>query len=176
MRVREHVELNCCTDGPDGLPSRFTGGLGDVFLVRCVEWICRIAATAVDPVSGSSVRRRGRCRTRRRASVRQRGLLRPFHAGPAGPTTRPAVSRTTPECRSCTYSRKRSLVASSATLGRRARRSACHCATDGLYSRRHVRVDAFRRNSRERLSCDYRCGPSSHQPSKSTSPTSMGTI
>src|SRR5579884_596247 len=58
---------------------------------------------------------------------RRWGLLMPFHFGPGGPTIRPSGARTTPESRSCTYSRNRSLVAILAIFGRRARRSACHC-------------------------------------------------
>src|SRR5205814_2448257 len=77
------------------------------------------------------------------------GLLRPFHAGPAGPATLPSTVRTTPDNRSCTYSRSRASPTSFAIFGRRARRSACHCAIDALYSNRLVRVEALRRNSRE---------------------------
>ena len=77
------------------------------------------------------------------------GLFLAFYVGPRGPTPRPPGPRTTPDSRSCTYSQSRSFATSLATLGRRARRSACHCAIDALYSSRHVRVDALRRSSRE---------------------------
>ncbi len=62
------------------------------------------------------------------------GLLRPLHFGPGGPTARPPPPRTTPDSRSCTYAQSCSFAASLATLGRWARRSACHCAIDALYS------------------------------------------
>ena len=61
----------------------------------------------------------------------------PHLGGPA--TGSPSGRSIMPARRSCTYSRSRSLATSFAVFGRRARRSACHCAVDARYSSRHVR-------------------------------------
>ena len=53
-------------------------------------------------------------------------------SGPA--TSSPAGVVITPARRSCTYSRSALFAASLATLGRLARRSACHCAVVARYS------------------------------------------
>jgi hypothetical protein len=55
-----------------------------------------------------------------------------FHALGFGPTVVPSGSFTSPASRSCTQVRSRSLSASFATFGRRARGSACHCAIVAL--------------------------------------------
>ena len=47
------------------------------------------------------------------------------------------------------YRRNRGLTVSFAGFGRRARRSACHCAVEARYSRRPLRVAALRRSSLE---------------------------
>jgi hypothetical protein len=73
----------------------------------------------------------------------------PFHALGFGPTVVPSGSFTSPASWSCTQVRSRSLSATFATFGRHARVAACHCAIVALQSNRHVRVDAFRRSSRE---------------------------
>ncbi len=74
---------------------------------------------------------------------------RPIHRM-SGPGTGPPSARViTPERRSLTYSRSCSFAASLDTLGRLARRSACHWAVEARYSRRYVRVEALRRSSRE---------------------------
>jgi hypothetical protein len=56
----------------------------------------------------------------------------PFHALGFGPTVVPSGSFTSPASRSCTQVRSRSLSASFATFGQRARGSACHCAIVAL--------------------------------------------
>src|SRR4029079_4329189 len=76
----------------------------------------------------------------------RRGLLRPFHDA-NGPLPAPVSSRRTPESLSCTYSRRCSCSTSFAVLGRRAARSAFHCAVDARYSSLPLRVAALRRSS-----------------------------
>src|SRR5680860_1721978 len=61
----------------------------------------------------------------------------------------PSGAATIPARRFWTYSRSASLAASLATLGRFARRSACHCAVMARYSRLPQRVAALRLSSRE---------------------------
>src|SRR6478735_7100758 len=78
----------------------------------------------------------------------RRGLLRPFHDA-NGPTTSPFSSRRTPDSLSWTYSRRCSCSTSFAVLGRRAARSAFHCAIDARYSSFPLRVAALRRSSRD---------------------------
>ena len=74
---------------------------------------------------------------------------RPFH-GTIGPrTAAPSWATTSPASRSCTYARSAALIASFARFGRRADRSACHCAVLARYSRPPLRVAALRLNSRE---------------------------
>src|SRR3954466_11478848 len=61
----------------------------------------------------------------------RRPCRRPFQAT-AGPTTAaPPGVATAPDRRSCTYVRRAAVVASLALFGRRAARSACHCAGRG---------------------------------------------
>src|SRR3954453_1124693 len=79
---------------------------------------------------------RGPCRRPFQASVR------PGTAAPPGATTAP-VSRSSTEVRNAAFS------ASFVGLGRRAARSACHCAVVARYSKPPLRVAALRRNSRE---------------------------
>src|SRR3954454_15323850 len=64
----------------------------------------------------------------------RRPCRRPFQAT-AGPTTAaPPGVATAPDRRSCTYVRRAAVVASLALFGRRAARSACHCAGLARYS------------------------------------------
>src|SRR3954452_10937850 len=64
----------------------------------------------------------------------RRPCRRPFQAT-AGPTTAaPPGVATAPDRRSCTYVRRAAVVASLALFGRRAARSACHCAVLARYS------------------------------------------
>src|SRR3954452_8329312 len=79
----------------------------------------------------------------------RRPCRRPFQAT-AGPTTAaPPGVATAPDRCSCTYVRRAAVVASLALFGRRAARSACHCAVLARYSSPPLRVAALRRNSRE---------------------------
>src|SRR3954449_6728462 len=79
----------------------------------------------------------------------RRPCRRPFH-GTTGPcTAAPFGATTIPASRSCTYRRSGSLIASLADFGRRADRSACHCAVVARYARPPLRVAALRRSSRE---------------------------
>src|SRR3954454_9835080 len=79
----------------------------------------------------------------------RRPCRRPFQAT-AGPTTAaPPGVATAPDRRSCTYVRRAAVVASLALFGRRAARSACHCAVLARYASPPLRVAALRRNSRE---------------------------
>src|SRR3954452_9104158 len=79
----------------------------------------------------------------------RRPCRRPFQAT-AGPTTAaPPGVATAPDRRSCPYVRRAAVVASLALFGRRAARSACHCAVLARYSSPPLRVAALRRNSRE---------------------------
>src|SRR5829696_3340620 len=79
----------------------------------------------------------------------RRPCRRPFQAT-AGPTTAaPPGVATAPDRRSCTYVRSAAVVASFALFGRRAARSACHCAVLARYASPPPRVAALRRNSRE---------------------------
>src|SRR5215207_3411612 len=79
----------------------------------------------------------------------RRPCRRPFQAA-AGPTTAvPPGVATAPDRRSCTYVRSAAVVASFARFGRRAARSACHCAVLARYASPPLRVAALRRNSRE---------------------------
>src|SRR3954462_12284770 len=74
---------------------------------------------------------------------------RPFH-GTTGPcTAAPFGAMRRRGSRSCTYRRRGSLIASLAAFGRRADRSACHCAVVARYARAPLRVAALRRSSRE---------------------------
>ena len=78
---------------------------------------------------------------------------RPFH-GTIGPrTAAPSWATTWPASRSCAYARSAALIASFARFGRRADRSACHCAVLARYSSPPLRVAALRLNSRR----DGRC-------------------
>src|SRR3954465_10162613 len=100
----------------------------------------------------SSRRRRAICSglhavAQRRSCRRPR--RRPFH-GTTGPrTAAPFGAMMRPASRSCTYRRSGSLIASLADFGRRAERSACHCAVVARYARPPLRVAALRRSSRE---------------------------
>jgi hypothetical protein len=113
-----------------------------------VSWLTRMVSSS----GKSSLSRRAICsglqavahrRSCRRPARRPfQGTLGPRISLPFGATTRPAS-------RSCTYSRSAALMASSADFGRRADRSACHCAVVARYSKPPPRVAALRRSSRE---------------------------
>src|SRR3954451_756213 len=98
----------------------------------------------------SSRKRRAICSGLQAVAQRRscrRPRRRPFH-GTTGPcTAAPFGAITRPASRSCTYRRSGSLIASLAGLGRRADRSACHCAVVARYARPPLRVGAFRRSS-----------------------------
>src|SRR5215212_7877010 len=112
------------------------------------SWLMRIVSS-----SGKSSRRRwaicsGLQSMAHRRSCR-RPRRRPFH-GTAGPcTAAPFGATTIPASRSCTCRRSGPLIASLAGFGRRAERSACHCAVVARYARPPLRVAALRRSSRE---------------------------
>src|SRR5215207_5851977 len=103
--------------------------------------------------SGTSSRKRraicsGLQAVAQRRSCR-RPCRRPFH-GTTGPcTAAPFGAITRPASRSCTERRSGSLIASLADFGRRAERSACHCAVVARYAKPPLRVAALRRSSRE---------------------------
>src|SRR3954453_17600917 len=79
----------------------------------------------------------------------RRPCPRPFQ-GTIGPqTAAPPEVATTPASRSCTYVGSAALTASFAGFGRRAARSACHCAVGAREARPPPRVAALRRSSRE---------------------------
>src|SRR5215207_6409989 len=112
------------------------------------SWLIRIAPS---PGKSSCSRREICCGLH--ALAQRRGCRgpcrRPFHntAGPG--TAAPPGAVTAPASRSCTYARSAGRVTSFAGFGRRAARSACHCAVVARYSSPPLRVAAFRRNSRE---------------------------
>ncbi len=109
------------------------------------SWLIRIA-----PLRGKSSRRRREICCGLQALAQRRGCRgpcrRPFH-GTAGPgTAAPPGAVTAPASRSCTYALSAGCFAG---FGRRAARSACHCAVVARYSRPPPRVAALRRSSRE---------------------------
>lgn len=102
---------------------------------------------------GKSMRRRLAICSGLHARDYRRGFLRPwrrpFH-GTFGPAiARPLGVAMLPASRSWTYLRSAGWVSSLAGFGRRAARSACHCAVIARYSTPPPRVAALRRNSRE---------------------------
>src|SRR3954467_5451848 len=74
---------------------------------------------------------------------------RPFQATVGPGTAAPPGATTAPVSRSSTWVRNAAFSASFVGLGRRAARSACHCAVVARYSKPPLRVAALRRNSRE---------------------------
>src|SRR4051794_8883596 len=112
------------------------------------SWLMRMVSS-----SGKSSRKRraicsGLHAVAQRRSCR-RPCRRPFH-GTTGPCTAALFGATTrPASRSCTERRSGALIASLAAFGRRAERSACHCAVVARYARAPLRVAALRRSSRE---------------------------
>src|SRR5215213_3529623 len=100
----------------------------------------------------SSRKRRAICSGLQAVAQRRscrRPRRRPFH-GTTGPrTAAPFGAMMRPASRSCTYRRSGSLIASLADFGRRAERSACHCAVVARYAKPPLRVAALRRSSRE---------------------------
>src|SRR3954469_3225268 len=102
----------------------------------------------------------------------RRPCRRPFQAT-AGPTTAaPPGVATAPDRRSCTYVRRAALVASLALFGRRAARSACHCAVLARYASPPLRVAALRRNSREIRARSW----TPHAPAGERSPVCPGPV
>ena len=118
-----------------------------------VSWLIRIVAS---PGKSSRRRREICCGLHARAQRRfcRRPCRRPFQdtAGPG--TGAPSGVTTAPASRSCTYVRKAVFTASFACFGRRAARSACHCAVVARYSRPPLRVAALRRSSRDTVDAD----------------------
>src|SRR5215210_1102149 len=112
------------------------------------SWLIRIAPS---PGKSSCSRREICCGLH--ALAQRRGCRgpcrRPFHntAGPG--TAAPPGAATAPASRSCTYALSAGCVTSFAGFGRRAARSACHCAVVAQYSSPPPRVAALRRSSRE---------------------------
>src|SRR5512134_4126172 len=112
------------------------------------SWLMRM-----DSSSGKSRRRRRaicsglHARAHRRCC--RRPCRRPVHGTTGLRTIAPLGAMTMPANRSCTYRRSLALTASFAGFGRRAARSACHCAVVARYSKPPARVAALRRNSRE---------------------------
>src|SRR5712664_2454784 len=112
------------------------------------SWLIRIASSS----GKSRGRRRAICsglhaRAHRRGC--RRPCRRPFHGTTGLRTIAPLAAMTMPANRSCTYRRSVALTASFAGFGRRAARSACHCAVVPRYSKPPARVAALPRNSRE---------------------------
>src|SRR4051812_41388015 len=112
------------------------------------SWLMRMVSSS----GKSSRKRRAICSGLQAVAQRRscrRPCRRPFH-GTTGPrTAAPFGAMMTPASRSCTYRRSGSLIASLAAFGRRAERSACHCAVVARYARAPLRVAALRRSSRE---------------------------
>jgi hypothetical protein len=112
------------------------------------SWLIRIAPS---PGKSSCSRREICCGLH--ALAQRRGCRgpcrRPFHntAGPG--TAAPPGPATAPASRSCTYALSAGCITSFAGFGRRAARSACHCAVVARYSSPPPRVAALRRSSRE---------------------------
>src|SRR3982751_5151222 len=105
----------------------------------------------------------------------RRPCRRPFQAT-AGPTTAaPPGVVTAPDRRSCTYVRRAAVVASFALFGRRAARSACHCAVLARYSSPPLRVAALRRNSRE-IGATRARSWTPHAPAGERSPVCPGPV
>src|SRR6185295_237094 len=102
---------------------------------------------------GKSIRRRRAICSGLHAVAQRRGCRRPcrrpFH-GTTGPCTAvPPGPPTSPASLSCTYVRSAAFTASLVGFGRRAARSACHCAVLARYASPPLRVAALRRSSRE---------------------------
>src|SRR3954447_14363891 len=112
------------------------------------SWLTRMVSSS----GKSSRKRRAICSGLQAVAQRRscrRPCRRPFH-GTTGPrTAAPFGAITRPASRSCTERRSGSLIASLADFGRRADRSACHCAVMARYARAPLRVAALRRSSRE---------------------------
>src|SRR5215470_12097898 len=112
------------------------------------SWLMRIDAS-----SGKSCGRRRAICSGLHARAHRRGwrapCRRPVHGTTGLGTMVPLGAMTPPSNRSCTYCCSSAFTASFAGFGRRAARSACHCAVVARYSRPPERVAALRRNSRE---------------------------
>src|SRR6185437_1666816 len=112
------------------------------------SWLMRMVSS-----SGKSSRRRRAICSGLHALAHRRGCRRPCRRpfqGTTGPRTAALPGPpTSPASLSCTYPCSAAFTASFAGLGRRAARSACHCAVVARYSRPPLRVAALRRSSRE---------------------------
>src|SRR5499427_6113779 len=112
------------------------------------SWLMRIDAS-----SGKLCGRRRAICSGLHARAHRRGCRRPcrrpVHGTTSLGTLAPFGAMTAPSKRSCTYCCSWLFPASFAGFGRRAARSACHCAVVARYSRPPERVAALRRNSRE---------------------------
>src|SRR5881296_1849527 len=112
------------------------------------SWLMRMESS-----SGKSRGRRQAICSGLHARAHRRGCRRPcrrpFHSITGLPTAAPLGAMTAPAKRSCTYRCSWALTASFAGFGRRAARSACHCAVVARYAKPPLRVAALRHNSRE---------------------------
>jgi hypothetical protein len=119
----------------------------------CKAWQIASCEMRMDSASGKSGGSRlaicsGLCDLAQRRSFR-RPCRRPIQRTSGPCSDLPSTVVTVPASRSCTYCLNASPAASLATFGRRARRSACHCAVVARYPSRPLRVAALRRSSRE---------------------------
>src|SRR5689334_16541497 len=112
------------------------------------SWLIRM----VSSLGTSSRKRRAIC-SGLHAVAHRRGCRRPCRRpfqGTTGPRTAALPGpQTSPASLSCTYPRSAAFTASFAGFGRRAARSACHCAVVARYASPPLRVAALRRSSRE---------------------------
>src|SRR4051812_12521454 len=112
------------------------------------SWLMRMVSS-----SGKSSRKRRAICSGLHALAHRRGCRRPCRRpfqGTTGPRTAALPGpQTSPASLSCTYPRSAAFTASFAGFGRRAARSACHCAVVARSARPPLRVAALRRSSRE---------------------------
>src|SRR5215203_3609738 len=112
------------------------------------SWLMRMVSS-----SEKSIRKRRAICSGLHALAHRRGCRRPCRRpfqGTTGPrTAAPPGPQTSPASLSCTYPRSAAFTASFVGFGRRAARSACHCAVVARYARPPLRVAALRRSSRE---------------------------
>src|SRR5215218_2673518 len=112
------------------------------------SWLIRMVSS-----SGKSSRKRRAICSGLHALAHRRGCRRPCRRpfqGTTGPRTAALPGpQTSPASLSCTYPRSAAFTASFAGFGRRAARSACHCAVVARYASPPLRVAALRRSSRE---------------------------
>src|SRR5215212_7569152 len=112
------------------------------------SWLMRMVSS-----SGKSSRSRRAICSGLHALAHRRGCRRPCRRpfqGTTGPRTAALPGPpTSPASLSCTYRRSAAFTASFVGFGRRAARSACHCAVVARYASPPLRVAALRRSSRE---------------------------